>query len=213
MNPNQKFVITISREMGSGGRTVGRKLAQRLGVKYCDKALIEGLVKEFHLSVEEIEKLKGGKQTWLSEFFVRLSPKATAERPYRVGKDGAPEMITPDDVFEVETRLLKELAAQESCVIAGRSGFFVLKDIPNRIDIFLRAPMESRIRRVMRRQGLSEEEAVKAIKTVDAGRENFVRHYAGTSRYDARNYDLILNVGGMDEDAVVDLILQYIATF
>ena len=73
--------------------------------------------------------------------------------------------------------------------------------------------MESRIRRVMRRQGLSEEEAVKAIKTVDAGRENFVRHYAGTSRYDARNYDLILNVGGMDEDAVVDLILQYIATF
>ena len=163
--------------------------------------------------MNEIEKLKGGKQTWLSEFFARLSPKATAERPYRVGKDGAPEMITPDDVFEVETRLLKELAAQESCVIAGRSGFFVLKDIPNRIDIFLRAPMESRIRRVMRRQGLSEEEAVKAIKTVDAGRENFVRHYAGTSRYDARNYDLILNVGGMDEDAVVDLILQYIATF
>ena len=122
-------------------------------------------------------------------------------------------MITPDDVFEVESRLLKELATQESCVIAGRSGFFILKDLPNRIDIFLRAPMASRIRRVMRRQGLTEEEASNAIKTVDEGRENYVRHYAGTSRYDSRNYDLILNVGGMDEDAVVDLILQYIASF
>ncbi len=212
MNLNQKFVITISREMGSGGRTVGRKLSQRLGVKYCDKALVEGLVSEFHLSVEEIEKLKGEKQSWLGGFFSRLSPKVTAERPYRVGKDGAPEMITPDDVFAVESRILKELASEESCVIAGRSAFFVLGDLPNRVDIFLRAPMASRIRRVMRRQGLTEEEAIEAIKTVDEGRENYVRHYAGTSRYDARNYDLILNVGGMDEDSVVDMILQYIAS-
>ena len=64
MNKNEKFVITINRELGSGGRTVGRKLAELLGVEYYDKALIDALKDKYHLTVEEIEKMKGQKQGW-----------------------------------------------------------------------------------------------------------------------------------------------------
>ena len=64
MNKNEKFVITINREAGSGGRTVGRKLAEKLGVKYCDKAIVEGLTKKFGLSIERIEEIKAQKKSW-----------------------------------------------------------------------------------------------------------------------------------------------------
>ena len=69
MNRQEKFVITVNRELGSGGRTVGRKLAERLQVKYYDKALIQGLTKEFGLTVEEIERIKGQKKSWWTEFY------------------------------------------------------------------------------------------------------------------------------------------------
>ena len=68
MNKNEKFVITINREVGSGGRTVGRKLAEKLGVKYCDKAVIEGLTQKFGLSPERIEEIKAQKKSWLQHF-------------------------------------------------------------------------------------------------------------------------------------------------
>ena len=68
MKKQEKFVITVNRELGSGGRTVGRKLAERLEVKYYDKALIQGLTKEFGLTVEQIEKVKAQKKTWWNEF-------------------------------------------------------------------------------------------------------------------------------------------------
>lgn len=67
MNKNEKFVITINREVGSGGRTVGRKLAEKLGVKYCDKSVINGLTQRFGLSVEKIEEIKAQKKTWWNE--------------------------------------------------------------------------------------------------------------------------------------------------
>ena len=73
MNPNNKFVITINRELGSGGRTVGRKLAEKLGIEYYDKALIKALQEKFDLSVEEIEKIKGQKQNWLAELMHRMT--------------------------------------------------------------------------------------------------------------------------------------------
>ena len=67
MNKNEKFVITINREAGSGGRTVGRKLAEKLGVKYCDKAIVEGLTKKFGLSIERIEEIKAQKKSWWTD--------------------------------------------------------------------------------------------------------------------------------------------------
>ena len=128
--------------------------------------------------------------------------------PIRYGREYDPS-VTTDDIFLAETEILRGLADEESCIIAGRSGFFALKDHPNKVDIFITASRENRINRVMRRQNLPREMAEADVDTVDKARENYVQRYAGVSRYDARNYNLTLNVDGMTEDQAVAVILAY----
>ena len=214
MDLNDKFIITISRELGSGGRTVGRKLAERLGVRYSDKALIHELTEKFDLTTYEIEKIKGKKQNWLADFIERVAPVPTpaalfGSRP-ELKDDVVPHYATSDEMFAAESEILRGIADEGSCVIAGRSGFFVLKDHPNKVDIFIRASLEHRIQRVMRKQNLSETEARTVITSVDQARENYIKRYTGTSRYDARNYDLTINADNLSEDDIVELILQFI---
>ena len=121
-----------------------------------------------------------------------------------------PNLLTTDEVFETESEILQGIAAEESCVIAGRSGFFVLKDHPNRFSVLIQASPEYRIARVMEKQNIGREEAVKAIEKVDQMRENYVKKYAHTSRYDARNYDLVIKMDGKTEDQIADLIYNFI---
>ncbi|MBE6261949.1 MAG: cytidylate kinase-like family protein [Prevotella sp.] len=213
MNKNEKFVITINRELGSGGRTVGEKLAAKLGVPFYDKAVIKSLEEKYHLTVEEIETLKGRKQNWWADFkrVVGIGEGiVNRSKYYQVAMGEEPELLTTDEVFKAEKEIVNEIADEESSVIAGRTAFFILRNIPNRLSILIQAPMAQRIERVMRKQGLSREDAEKAIKKVDKMRENYVNKYTGTSRYDTRNYDLVISMEGKTEDEVVDLILKYI---
>lgn len=213
MNTNEQFVITISRELGSGGHTIGKKLAERLGVRFFDKELIRALSEKFDLTPDSIERLKAEKKHWLSDFIHLLAP-APAPAGFVgtsnvYGKEFNPS-VTTDDIFKAETQILRALAEEESCVIAGRSGFFVLKDCPNKIDIFITAPKKDRIARTVSKQNITEEMAEEVLEKVDRARENYIERYAGVSRYDARNYSLTMNVGGMTEDEAVEVILAYI---
>lgn len=214
MNTQQPFIITISRELGSGGHTVGQLLAERLGVRFSDKELIKALREEFHLTTDAIERLKGEKKDWLTSLLRKIvaMPKAenVVEWDDKFVQEYRPD-LSSDEIFEAEKQILRGIAEEGSCVIAGRSGFFVLKDFPNKVDIFITAPREKRIQRVMVKQHLSEHEAAAAIDRVDEGRENYIKRYAGTSRYDVRNYDLIINMDNVpDENAAVELILEYL---
>lgn len=209
MNTNEKFVITISREVGSGGRTVGRKLAEKLGVRYCDKQLIKKLTEMFGLNASEIESIKGKKKTWLEDLFSKITPEFGSEMFIPKGVEYAPE-VTSQEIFSYESQVLETLADESSCVIAGRSGFFVLKDHPNKLDVYIHASKPKRVERIMRRQELSEKEAVEVIDRVDKAREHYVQKYASTSRYDLRNYDIVLNMDFLTEDEAVELILKAI---
>ncbi len=212
MNKNEKFVITINRELGSGGRTVGLKLAEKLGVQFYDKAVVEAIEEKYNLNVEEIEKLKGKKQNWWSDLkrVVSVGGGIMGVPYYSVSEGEVTVKTTTDEMFRTETQILKGIAEEESCVLAGRSGFFVFRDHPNHLSILIQASMESRIKRLMGKQNISEEEARKTINKVDEMRENYVNHYTGTSRYDARNYDIVLRADGKTEDELVDIIMQYI---
>ena len=106
--------------------------------------------------------------------------------------------------------ILQDIALHESCVVAGRSGFFVFRTHPNRLNIFIQASMPFRIERLMRKQGKSEAEAREAIERVDRMRENYVQEYTKSSRYDTRNYDLVISADGKTEDEIVDIIMKYI---
>ena len=213
MDKNQKYVITINRELGSGGRTVGRKLAEKLNVAFYDKLLINELKKKFELDTEQIEKVKSGKSDWWREFInaATYMGQGMNELWYyqrMTGEEGT--LVTSRDMFKVEKEILQNVAEEGSCIIAGRSGFSVFAEHPNHLSIFIQAPMEHRIQRIMSKQKLSHEEAEKVIKKVDEMRESYVKKYAGVSRYDTRNYDLVINMEGKTEDEVVELILKFI---
>lgn len=213
MNTNGNYVITISRELGSGGRTVGRKLAEQLGVRYSDKELIRALMDKFNLTASGIEKLKGEKKSWLADIIQLVAPVPKVGMLIDTDSRYVQEFradLTTDDVFKAETEILREIAAEGPCVIAGRSGFFVLEGHPDKVDVFITASREKRIARVMRKQQLDREAAEAVIGRVDETRDNYVRRYTGKSRYDARNYDLVINMDGLSEDEAVALILQYI---
>ena len=211
MKQSEQFVITINRELGSGGRTIGEKLAKKLGVPFYDKALIHELQDKYELTAEEIEHLKGQKHNWWADFkrSLKIMPSYVAPQ-FISGTSAIPDFLITDDIFHSETEILKGIAEDESCVIAGRSGFYVLREHPNHLSILIQARMEHRINRLVEKRGISPEEAEKIIKEVDTGRENYVKKYTGTSRYDTRNYDLVFNVENHNEDEIVDLIMQYI---
>ena len=211
MKLNERFVITINRELGSGGRSIGEKLAQRLNVPFFDKAIVQGLKEKYELTTEEIERLKGQKHNWWADFKRSLKIMPSYAAPQIISsKDAIPDFLITDDIFQTETEILKGIADDESCVIAGRSGFFVFRDHPNHLSILIQASLEYRISRLVEKRGISREEAQSIIKEVDTGRENYVKKYTGTSRYDTRNYDIVLNADEHTEEEIVELILQYI---
>ncbi|MBO7109361.1 MAG: cytidylate kinase-like family protein [Prevotella sp.] len=206
MNKNEKFVITINREVGTGGRTVGRKLAEKLGVKYCDKAVIDGLTQKFGLSPERIEEIKAQKKSWwndINNYYQTLVGSASMPMEAEVKLDNA-------SMFETEKQILQNLAAHESCVVAGRTGFMVFREWPNHLNVFIQASMAYRIQRVMRRQKVSEQEARDIIAKMDATREAYIKKYEDTSRYDTRNYQLVISMDDLSEDDAAEIILDYI---
>ena len=213
MKLNEKYVISINRELGSGGRTVGEKLAQRLGVVFYDKALIKALTKHYNLTVEEIERLKGQNTSWWTDLARHIIPfydAAKSEYYHITSNDMTDKPLTTEEMFKVETRVLTDIANNESCVVAGRSGFFIFRNIPNHLSILIQAPMKNRIERVMKKQEKNATDAQKLIEQVDRMRENYIKRYTGTSRYDTRNYDLVINMEDLTEDEAVDIIMAYI---
>ena len=209
----EPFVITISREVGSGGRTIGRKLAEKLGVRFSDKELVDALQKKLNLTVDSIEELKGKKKRWLDDFIQMVAPVPMSGMLVDGDSDYISEYnlsLTVNDVFEAEKEILNGIADQGSCVIAGRSGFFVLKGRPNKVDILITASREKRIARIMDKQNLPRQKAEEVIDSVDKARDNYVKRYTGQSRYDARNYHIVLNMDYITEDQAVAMILSYL---
>ena len=212
MDLSNKFVITINRELGSGGRTIGEKLAAKLGVPFYDKAHIVALEDKFGLSIEEIERLKGQKQSWWHDLrrLVELDGKFAVSIHEHLPETGFPEKPDSEKIFQAEQEILRGIAEDESCVLAGRCGFYALKDHPNHLSILIQAPMEQRIERLAKKDGISADKAKEIIAKVDKQRENYVSSHANTSRYDSRNYDLVVSMKGKTEEEIVDLIVKYI---
>ena len=210
MNKNERFVITINRELGSGGRTVGRILAEKLDVPYYDKALTKPLEEKFDMSIDQIEELKGTNRSWWESIKRVLILGEDAANSSEYYDEEKKKLVTSEAVLKAEKEILQSIANEESCVIAGRSAFFVTNGHQNRLNILIQASMEFRLKRVMAKQGISEKEAKKIIKEVDETREEYMKNNAHTSRYDTRNYDLVIKMDGKTEEEAVNVILAYI---
>ena len=188
------------------------QLAEKLGVSFYDKAVIMGLEEKYHLTVDEIEKMRNKKHHWWSDFkLVTGIGEGLVSSSRLISETGKePEVLTTETMFKAESEILEDIANVESCVIAGRSGFYVFRNHPNHLRVMIQASLPFRIKRLVRKKGITEEEARKIIEKVDKMRENYVKKFTGTTRYDTRNYDIVISADGKTEDQIVDQILLYI---
>ena len=213
MELSNKYVITINRELGSGGKTVAKKLAEKLGVPFYDKAHLQSLEDKEGLNAEEIERLKAKKRTWWPDFkrIVELDGGFAVSIYDNLPNVPVPEKDDTDKKFRTEQEILKGIVDAESCVVAGRCSFVTFKNHPNHLNIWIQSPLEYRVERVMQKKGItSKKEAEKFVKEVDKLCEDYVVRHTGASRYDTSNYDIVISMKGKTEDEAVDLILKYI---
>ncbi len=195
------FIITINRECGSGGGEIARMLGNKLSVKVYDRKILDSVAQQFDLSVEKIERIKAQKTTWWDDF-CRFYQQFGAVS----SSDDTLLEATPLSVYHAEARLMRELAAKESCIIIGRAGFHVFRDEPNAVHILIIADKDARIDRIAHKQNLSREEAEKVINDIDNRRDTFVKNVTEKSRLDAHNYDLVINITGMNPEQVTEFL-------
>ena len=194
---SKKIVITVSREYGSGGRYVGRLIADKLGIKFYDKDLIVKLAEKTGLSEEYIEKTEE-----------QRSVAAVFDNGFGAG------LTNSDELFIKESELIKELAQKESCVIIGRCADFILKENKNILKVFISGTMKDKIKRVTKFYGIDEKDAEKEINKVNKQRANHYKHYTGNDWLEASNYDICINsdLYGVEKtaDIICDLVKEKI---
>ena len=202
---NNNIIITINRESGSGGGEIARLLGEKLGLKVYGRAILQSVADYFNTTLEDMDRVKAQKANWWNDFCKFYRKFDTTSR-----FDNSYPEATPLTLYYAEARLLRELAEQESCIIIGRAGFHIFRDNPNALHMLIIADRDARIARIANKQNLSLEEAAKVIDETDKARDTFVKIVADTSRYDARNYDYVLNVTDIPTDTVAQFLADNI---
>ncbi|MDD6858246.1 AAA family ATPase [Lachnospiraceae bacterium HCP1S3_C3] len=195
------YVITIGRGYGSGGRTIGKMLADKLGINYYDKEIMRLASKESGINQQFFamadEKLK---QTNIFK---------VSQNVYRGETFSDVDQISNTELFNYQARVLRELATRESFVIMGRCADFVLKDYKNVTKVFVHASIDKCVKNVSSMSSMTEEELKKFIMQTDYQRSQYYRFHTGREWSDARNYDICLNTDGMTLDNCVETINNY----
>jgi Cytidylate kinase len=205
MNLNEHFVITINRQFGTGGHEIGMELAHRLDVKLIDKQILRAVAEKFNLTEREAEELEQRRPSWWEDFS-KFYQNFISVNEYAVN----PRDITSRQLHYAQAKAMRDIAEEESCVVIGRSGFYVFKHHPNSLKIFLHSPLNIRIRRIMDRYHVDEVKARIMIEDNDYTREIYTKTYTGCDWYDVRNYDLSLDVSGFGVNGAVEFLMNYI---
>ena len=196
----EKFIITISREFGSGGRLIGEKLASRLGVEFYDKAIIQLAAERSGLSYKFIEQ----NEEHISSSLLFSFPAATAYASFKT----AAFFDTPinDKTFLAQAEVIRELS-KSSCVVVGRCADYILREDPALIRIFITARFEDRVRRAVEEYHFTAEGAEEKIKKIDKSRANYYKFYSGQPWGSLHNYDLVVNSSFTGVPGAVSVIL------
>lgn len=182
------LIITIARQNGSGGREVGKILADLLGIRCYDQEILAEAANESGISLQEIEK-KEERTSRTNMFFY-----------------GIP---APNPVFVAQSKAIETLAAKGSCVFVGRCADYVLRDRSDVINVFVKAPMEARVARSSKRNNISEKEAFARVKDKDNERALYYQRYAGIVWGTVENYDLTIDTSVIGVENAAKLIIEY----
>ena len=205
MNKEEKFVITISRQFGTGGHEIGAELARRLGVKLLDKQILNEVAARINAVEEAVEKIEARNPLWRDDF-TNFYRNYMANAEY----NGQEQDQTSHALFRAQADAIRRIAAEESCVIVGRCGFDIFSEHPNALKIFIHSSLDCRKRRIAEKYDISEHDAAAMIVDNDYSRELYTKTFTGSDWQDARNYDISLNVKQFGVNGAVDFLMNVI---
>lgn len=205
MNREEKFIITISRQFGTGGHEIGVELARRLNVKLLDKQIMNEVARKFCAVEDAVEKIEARHPLWRDDF-------TSFYRQYMAGIEynGQEHDQTSRQLFEAQAETIRKIAAEESCVLIGRCGFHIFRDHPNALKIFIHADDACRKRRIAEKYDLSEQDAAAMLVDNDYSRELYTKTFTGSDWQDARNYDITINVRKFGLNGAVDFLMSVV---
>ncbi len=201
----KNYVITISRGFGSGGKTIGKMLAEELNIPYYDNEILS-LASEASginegLFAQNDEKLKG----------ISLLKTIISKGHFNTGDTEITKNFTsPENIFKFQAKVIKELAEKESFVIIGRAADYILKDYDNVISVNIQAPFETCVKAVMKQYKVDDKEAQRIICKTDRERAEYYEYHTGNAWNDELNYDISLNTARISWEKCVQLIKEYI---
>lgn len=195
----EKKIITISREFGSGGRTMGRKIAEKLGIPFYDKELVDQIAVESGFAPKFVEE--HGEHSPSGSFF-----------SYAFAPQGVPGIMnglsTADFLWNIQCNVILQLADQGPCVIVGRNADYILKDRPDALHVYVFADVPYRAERIVRLYGESEKSPEQRLAEKDKRRRVNYQHYTGRTWGMAQNYDLCLDTGVLGEDYCAEIVVN-----
>lgn len=191
-----KSIITISREFGSGGHSIGEAVAKKLGYRFFDRELVNQVAERSGFSPEFIEE----SGEYASAKNSLLFAIATANQYTMNG------ISMLDKLYIEQTKIIEEIAQEGSCVIVGRCADYILREYEDCLHVFIHADMKSRAKRIVERFGEQERPAEKRLNEKDQRRKVYYKNYTGRTWGQAQNYDLCLNSGVLGSERCVELI-------
>ena len=200
-----EFVITISRQFGTGGHEIGAELARRLNVKLLDKQILNEVAKRIPVVEDAMERIAVRNPLWRDDF-------TNFYRTYmnKAEYDGQEHDETSRALFEAQAIAIRKIAEQESCVLVGRCGFHIFEDHPNALKIFIHSSEDCRKRRIAEKYNLPLNDAAAMVVDNDYSRELYTKTFTGKDWTDARNYDVSLDVRQFGINGAVDFLMNCI---
>ena len=200
-------IITIGRQFGSGGREIGKKVAEHFGIKFYDKDLLTRAAKESGFCEEMIQSHD---ERPTNSFLYNLVMDT-----YSFGYNASSfvDMPISHKVFLAQFDTIKKIADEGPCVIVGRCADYALADRNNVVDIFIYGNEECKIKRIMEKYALTENKAREMIIKKDKQRQSYYNYYSSKKWGRADSYDLCINSSVLGEDGTVKLIIQYVEDF
>lgn len=195
-------VIVIGRQFGSGGRRIGKLVAEKLGFEYFDTEILSKAAKKLGFQTEIFALHDEKKPSTLHT--ILQSVYGIADNFHNVS-------ICGEKIYAEQSKVIKEICKDKSCVIVGRTADYILKDHPMRISVFLHSPLQKRIEAVINRgEASTPEEAMEIAKKLDKNRENYYNYFTGTQNWGkAFNYDLTLDSSQLEATVVAQIIADY----
>lgn len=199
----EKKIITISREFGSGGRTIGRLVAEKLGIPFYDKELVDHIALESGFAPNYVEE--NGEHAPGSSMF-----------SYAFAHQSVPGIMnglsTADFLWNIQCNVILQLAEKGPCVIVGRNADYILKDREDVLHIFIHADKEFRADRIVRLYGESEKSPKTRLNEKDKRRKVNYQHYTGRTWGDSRNYDICLDSSNLGVENCAQIIIDMVKT-